>query len=78
MARRRSGLSPLAETLITSALNRTAYVLRPYPKDVTSEDLETALADLRARGYVHGTRREPNLTPTGAEAARALTTEDAD
>jgi len=70
-------LVSLADRILGIALARTGYVLKPYPKDASKEDLEAALEALKQRSFVHYPAEHPNLTPAGVIAARRLAgTED--
>jgi hypothetical protein len=63
-----------AAGLIAAAVDRTGYVLRPFP-EVPPDELDNALALLRGLGLIHGPLREPNLTRDGIDQARALVAE---
>jgi hypothetical protein len=54
-----------------TAIGRTGCVLHPLPK-ADAASLEVSIETLRNRGLVQGSRREPNLTLAGIDAARVL------
>jgi len=59
------------DALLKAAANHTAFVLRPYPA-VETDHLAVVITELRERGFVHGSAREPSLTRAGIDAAREL------
>jgi len=62
----------LEDALMVAAVTRHAYQLWPYPQGVAVDKINSAVAALRAKGFVYGTARSPNLTPDGVKAAKAL------
>ncbi len=69
-----SGRHPanLADRLLAAAAWRIGYVLRPFPKDASKADIETALEALKQRSLIHYPSEHPNLTPAGIIVARKL------
>lgn len=69
-------LRPLADRILVAALARIAHVIKPYPADAKPEELNAAIATLRAKGLIHGTAKSPNLSAKGVEAARKFASKD--
>ena len=65
-------LISLVDRLLAAAASRIGYVLRPYPKDVSKADIESALDTLKQRGLIHYPSEHPNLTPAGIIVARGI------
>ncbi len=72
MPRAKSDNTSLDEKLLRLASSRTGCVLRPYPVDIDAHEVDSAIERMREQGWVHGSRREPNLTRAGIEAAKSL------
>jgi hypothetical protein len=68
----RPRLLSLVDRLLASAASRIGYVLRPYPKDVSKADIESALDTLKQRGLIHYPSEHPNLTQAGIIVARGI------
>lgn len=72
MAKPTNATDKIENALLMHAMGQIGRVIRPFPVGIDATIASQAVEELRKKGFVHGSQREPNLTQAGVEKAREL------